>query len=549
MNSLRELLKQAVEKNHTNPALGFVNEDFVTYDQLWEKVQDLCAYLESKGIKKGDKVALLSANQPNWGVAYFAIVSMGAVAVPILPDFSESEVSNVMNHAEVKAMFVSEGLYRKMQGIECSSLQFLILVDSFSIIPKGTPEDELSKLKSLLAGTSQCNYEYTIASDDLASIIYTSGTTGKSKGVMLTHGNLVFSAVNSGKIHPMDASDRLLSVLPLSHTYENTIGLILPIMSGAAIYYMRKPPVPSVLLPALKIVRPTIMLTVPLIIEKVYKGKVLPNINGKFITRVLYRLGTMRKALNKVAGKKLMETFGGELKFFGIGGAKLDPQVEQFLVEAKFPYAVGYGLTETSPLLAGFDSFCGKYQSTGPTMQGVTLKINDPDPVTGEGEIWAKGDNVMKGYYKEPGITAEVLTADGWFKTGDLGCFDNSGYLFIKGRLKNMIVGASGENIYPEEIEAIINRFKHVLESVVVQKKGKLVAMVHFNREELETKFKQFKEQANQYADKYIEELTVELQQFVNSQVNKFSRVQLVVAHVEPFEKTATKKIKRFLYY
>lgn len=291
------------------------------------------------------------------------------------------------------------------------------------------------------------------------------------------------------------------------------------------------------------------MLTVPLIIEKVYKGKVLPNINSKVITKTLYKFRPTRKLLNRVAGKKVYETFGGKLEFFGIGGAKLDPEVEQFLNDSKFPYAVGYGLTETSPLLAGFDSFKGKHQSTGPAMNDVTLKINNPDPITGQGEIWAKGDNVMQGYYKEPEITAEVLTADGWFKTGDLGSFDDSGYLFIKGRLKNMIVGASGENIYPEEIEAVINRFKHVLESVVVQQKGRLVALVHFNREELENMYKEFKEQANHYIDQRLEELSRELQVFVNSQVNKFSRVQVVVAHPEPFEKTATKKIKRFLYY
>jgi len=290
------------------------------------------------------------------------------------------------------------------------------------------------------------------------------------------------------------------------------------------------------------------MLTVPLIIEKIFKGKVLPNINSKTLTRKLYRWAPTRRLLNRVAGKKLMETFGGQLKFFGIGGAKLDPTVEQFLIEAKFPYAVGYGLTETAPLLAGFDSFKGKYQSTGPAMEGVTLKIHHPDPATGEGEIWAKGENVMKGYYKEPELTQEVLTDDGWFKTGDLGAFDADGYLFIKGRLKNMIVGASGENIYPEEIEAIINRFKHVVESVVVQKKGKLVAMVHFNMEELQSRFEHMKEQAGSFIEKHIEELKKELKDFVNAKVNKFSRLQGVINQPEPFEKTATKKIKRFLY-
>jgi long-chain acyl-CoA synthetase len=385
--------------------------------------------------------------------------------------------------------------------------------------------------------------------DDLASIIYTSGTTGKSKGVMLSHKNLAFTVEKASKIHPMDTSDRLLSVLPLSHTYENSIAFILPFSAGASVNYLRKPPIPAVLLPALKKVKPTIMLSVPLIIEKVYKGNVLKQLNSKFITRSLYKFAPTRKLLNYVAGKKLKETFGGHLKFFGIGGAKLDSSVEKFLIEAKFPYAIGYGLTETAPLLAGFDSYKGKYKSTGPVMEGVTLKINDPDPSTGQGEIWAKGDNVMQGYYKEPELTSEVLTDDGWFKTGDLGCFDESGYLFIKGRLKNMIVGASGENIYPEEIEAIINRFRHVVESVVVQKKGRLVAMVYFNMEEIESRYNDLKEQAGQYVDKHLADLSTELQQFVNSRVNKFSRVQVVIAHVTPFEKTATKKIKRFLYY
>jgi long-chain acyl-CoA synthetase len=549
MNTLGGVLQNSAVKFGKYPALSYVNEPHLTYSDLWVKVQEIAAFLESNGIEQGDKVGILSSNQPHWGASFFALAIMGVVAVPILPDFSEVEVSNVMNHAEVKALFVSEGLYRKVTGIECPSLKLLILIDQFAVIPAGIPEDELVNLPSALVPQSKPVKNYTVSPDEVASIIYTSGTTGKSKGVMLTHNNLVFSARNSGKIHVMNETDRMLSVLPLSHTYENTIGLILPLMFGTAVYYMRKPPVPSVLLPALDVIRPSIMLTVPLIIEKVYKGKVLPNINGKAITRSLYKYAPTRKLLNKVAGKKLMKTFGGQLKFFGIGGAKLDPQVERFLIEARFPYAVGYGLTETAPLLAGFDSFQGKFQSTGPVMQGVTLKINDPDPITGQGEIWAKGENVMKGYYKEPEITAEVLTEEGWFKTGDLGCFDESGYLFIKGRLKNMIIGASGENIYPEDIEAIINRFKHVLESVVVQKKGKLVALVHFNMEELEGRYKDLKDQANNYIDQRVEELSKELQVFVNSQVSKFARVQVVVAYPEPFEKTATKKIKRFLYY
>lgn len=542
--TLKGILEASVAKNGNYPAVAFVGEKPYTYNEFYQKVKAACAQLEALNVQPEDKVAILSSNQPNWGVAFFAVTSLGAVAVPILPDFHENEIENVLNHSETKVLYVSESLVRRINGINIPTVQQIIQVEDFAIL-----ENRVNSEIPTFDETAEPAFNFNPMPDSLASIIYTSGTTGKSKGVILTHKNLVFTAINSGKIHFMDTHDRLLSLLPLSHTYENTLGLILPIMSGSAIYYLRKPPVPSVLMPALKLIRPTIILSVPLIIEKVFKGKVLPELNSKAITRTLYKFAPTRKLLNRVAGKKVYETFGGKLEFFGVGGAKLDPEVERFLIEGKFPYAVGYGLTETAPLLAGFDSYQGKHQSTGPTMQGITLKINDPDPKSGEGEIWAKGDNVMIGYYKEPELTQEVLTEDGWFKTGDLGKFDKSGYLFIKGRLKNMIVGSSGENIYPEEIEAIINRFKFVLESVVVQKKGKLVAMVHFNIEELESRYKDMKDQANQFIDKKIEELLIELQEHVNSQVNKFSKLQLVVAQPVPFEKTATKKIKRFLYY
>jgi long-chain acyl-CoA synthetase len=263
---------------------------------------------------------------------------------------------------------------------------------------------------------------------------------------------------------------------------------------------------------------------------------------------MIYRVPFFRKKLNLLAGKKLKATFGGELKFFGIGGAKLDKKVEKFLSEAGFPYAIGYGLTETSPLLAGANPKEIKLYSTGPAMTGVQLKINDPDPKTGEGEIWAKGPNVMKGYYKEPELTKEVFSEDGWFKTGDLGVFDKNNVLFIKGRIKNMIVGNNGENIYPEEIESVINNFHHVVESIVVEQKGKLVALVHVNREELEQRYQHFKEEFRNMVERKIEEWQNELYNYINARVNKFSRVQRVVVMGSPFEKTATHKIKRFLY-
>jgi long-chain acyl-CoA synthetase len=319
-------------------------------------------------------------------------------------------------------------------------------------------------------------------------------------------------------------------------------------LCGSSVYYLRKPPTPSVLLPALAKIKPTMMLTVPLIIEKIFFNKVMPAFSEKLILRLLYKIPLFRIKLNAAAGKKLLKTFGGELKFYGIGGAKLNKEVEKFLIEAKFPYAIGYGLTETAPLLAGSNPQKAIFESTGPAIEGVELIINSPDKITGEGEIWAKGPNVMKGYYKEPEMTKEVLTPDGWFKTGDLGTIDRNNNLYIKGRLKNMIVGASGENIYPEEIESIINNFRFVVDSLVVQQKGKLVALVQINMEELEKKYQILKQDMTRQVEDKVDEVLNELQHYVNSQVNKFSQIQKVVRQPVPFQKTATLKIKRFLY-
>jgi long-chain acyl-CoA synthetase len=365
---------------------------------------------------------------------------------------------------------------------------------------------------------------------------------------MLTHKNISFNAMKGKIIQPIDENDRFLSVLPLSHSYENTLGLILPMISGACVYYLRKAPTPAVLIPAMAEVKPTMMLTVPLIMEKVYYNKILPTFNEKRILRMLYKISFVRKKLNAIAGRKLYKNFGGELKFYGIGGAKLNPVVEKFLIEAKFPYAIGYGLTETAPLLAGANPSRSVFDSTGPAIEGIELKINNPDPKTGEGEIWARGPNVMKGYYREPEMTAEVLTPDGWFRTGDLGTMDRNGNLFIKGRLKNMILGASGENIYPEEIESVINNFMFVAESLVIQQKGKLVAYVHLNMEELEKKYQNLKLDMARQIEDMSNDILAELQEYVNSRVNKFSQINKVVLQPVPFQKTATLKIKRFLY-
>ena len=522
-------------------AYAFVGERPMTYETLNMEIGALTAFLEKIGICPGDRVAILSLNMPNWGVAYFSITFMGAVAVPILPDFSNMEVANVLEHSGAKAIIISSTLLSRIEGLKSKELKTTILIEDFSLL---YPDDPNLKFNHYALPA----HNYEVKEDDLASIIYTSGTTGRSKGVMLTHKNISFNALMGREIQSIDENDRFLSVLPLSHTYENTLGLILPLLCGSCVYYLKKPPTPAVLLPALAEVRPTLMLTVPLIIEKIYFNRILPAFRDNLLLRLLYKIPVLRKRLNASAGKKLLNTFGGELKFYGIGGAKLNKVVERFLREAKFPYAVGYGLTETAPLLAGANAQESVFESTGPAIKGIQLIINNPDKNTGEGEIWAKGPNVMQGYYKEPEMTKEVITSDGWFKTGDLGAFDSNNNLYIKGRLKNMIVGASGENIYPEEIESIINNFRFVVESLVIQQKGKLVALVHINMEEMEKKYKTLKQDMTRQLDDKVNEMLAELREYVNSQVNKFSQIQKVVLQPLPFQKTATMKIKRFLY-
>ncbi len=535
------LFGETLRKFGDHNSYTFVGEKPRTYNESAREIRALMAFLEKLGVGPGDKVAVLSNNMPNWSSAFFSVTFMGAVVVPILPDFSVTEVSNVLVHSGARILFISSSQITKIEEFKSDELETIIVIEDYSILSSG-------KKAVTFDPSAEPVKQYDVKEDDLASIIYTSGTTGRSKGVMLTHKNICFNAMKGKVIQPVNENDRFLSVLPLSHTYENTLGLILPLLGGSCVYYLRKPPTPSVLIPAMEEVKPTVMLTVPLIMEKIYFNKILPTFTEKKLLNLLYKIPFIRKKLHSIAGKKLYKTFGGNLKFFGIGGAKLNKTVERFLLEAKFPYAIGYGLTETSPLLAGANPSKSVLDSTGPAIEDIEIKINDPDPKSGEGEIWARGATIMKGYYKEPELTSEVITPDGWFRTGDLGLFDSNGNLYIKGRLKNMILGSSGENIYPEEIESVINNFRFVVESLVIQQKGKLVAYVHLNMEELEKKYQILKDDVTRQYEQKKDELLLELQEYVNSRVSKFAQINKVVLQPVPFQKTATLKIKRYLY-
>lgn len=549
--TLENLLVESTEKYGHYDVLSYVDEDSLSYKDFYDRVVSLRLYLENKGIKKGDRVILLSENQPHWAVCYFAVTTLGAVVVPILTDFHPEEIANIISHSEPSAFCVSAKLLEKIRTFLDDFAKPALCVDFLSEIPRPVPAAELkteSKTwEQIPLQEHKVELSGVLSEDDTASIIYTSGTTGKSKGVMLSHKNLVYDAEASADIPRLKPGDRLLSILPLAHTYECTVGLITPLLLGSHVVYLKKPPAPVVLLPALKQVRPHTVLSVPLLIEKIYRSVVLPKINKTWLSRSAYKLPLLRKLINRLIGRGLVRIFGGNIQFFGIGGAALAEDVEFFLREARFPYAIGYGLTETAPLIAGCGPAYTRYRSTGPILTGVTVKIDQPDAATGEGEILVKGPIVMQGYFKEPEKTAEVLTPDGWFHTGDLGVVDEDGYLFIRGRLKNMILGPSGENIYPEEIEALINEYDFVNESLVVEEEGRLIAMVNLDYDSLREQVKDIAESAVDIS-KQANEYLAQLKQKVNKRLNAFSRVSEFFEENEPFEKTPTKKIKRYLY-
>lgn len=552
------LWKNSLAKFSNRPALSFVNGTPFTYQQINDKIIQVSSILQSLGIKKGDRVSIFSTSMPNWGASYFGIVNIGAIAVPLLPDFSTIEVQSILNHAQVSVMFVAEKLWNKIKDLPESVLPIVIKLDDFTFL-RGEPENFEIKDSS--------NFEQVeISEDDTASIIYTSGTTGRSKGVELSHKNLVWTALQCQTVHRVNQRDRCLSFLPLSHVYEFTIGFVLIVLNGAAIYYLERPPTVSSLLPAFKKIRPTIVLSVPMIMEKIYKNKIYPTLNKSEFSKKLYKIPFFQKILHKVAGSQLKKTFGGRICFFGIGGAKVDTQVEYFLKDAKFNYAIGYGLTETSPLLAGSSPKETIPGTVGPILRGVELAIINPDEETGIGEVVARGPNVMKGYYKDPELTKSVFTTDedsvgeGWFKTGDLGLLHNGMWLELKGRLKNMILSSSGENIYPEDIEFVLNQHPLVNESLVVEEDGNLVALVQLDGEKLKkdgTLLEKLLAAGSAVGDAVHdftedilykqESLISEIKFFVNEKVNKMSKIT-TIKFIENFEKTASQKIKRYMY-
>ncbi len=552
ITTLNLLLEESARSFGDRPAVGFAFQPPMRYGDFQQKTLDVASLLKERGIKKGDRVAILADNSPQWGMAYFGIVRLGAIAVPILPDFPEADVKHILGEVGAKILFTTQRQLEKLYELPENKLKTIITLDDaadqhnlMATLPfsqfLATARDLPEKKKALATDLTDPN--------DLASIIYTSGTSGHAKAVMLSHKNFISNVRATLSIFPDEPVHgwTFLSVLPMSHAYEFTTSFLVPLATGSRIVYAGKTPTPTVLERICRQEQPTIMCLVPMVIEKIYKKKVLPIINANVFMRAAMKLPLVRRKILQQIGRKLRMFFGGKLKFIAIGGAALNIEVERFLAEAGFPYIVGYGLTEASPLVSAGP--CGDPSialgSAGKPVRGVEVQISKTTPETGLGEILVRGPNVMQGYCGNPEATKEVLDPDGWLATGDLGFLDQQGNLVIKGRSKSVIVLSHGENIYPETIEEKINSFQHVVESLVREHNNRLEALVYLDYELIDAET-QNKEQARQL--EHIAEILAEIKIKVNQQLPQYAQIAQISEHREPLTKTATHKIKRYLY-
>ncbi|HDP94991.1 MAG TPA: long-chain fatty acid--CoA ligase [Candidatus Aminicenantes bacterium] len=551
--TLNDLLEELAGRYFDRPALGWADKDPITYGEFMDRVGRVAELLRESGIGHGDRVAILGENSPNWGIAYFSTVRVGAVAVPILPDFPESDIRHILMDSESKLLFATSRQLEKIDDLGCCQVQYVITLDDFQTeLPNIQVQtfshtleralDFIKKFPSTIGLKSR-----QVSADDLASIIYTSGTSGHSKAVMLTHGNFTANVKSCRGLAPVTHDYIFLSMLPLSHTYEFTVGFLYPFSHGAQIRYLDRPPTPRVLEEICSRLRPHAICSVPLILEKIFKKKVLPLIEQKRLVRAALHVPLVRRKIYRKINDSLMTFFGGRLEVMAVGGAPFNFEAERLFRAIGFPYLVGYGLTETAPLLAGGPMGDDSIQvgSIGKVIPGVQIRIHEPEGDPGIGEICAKGENVMKGYYKNPRQTEEVFDRDGWLHTGDLGYFDRYDNLIITGRCKNMILMSNGENIFPEAIEDVLNSMMLVSEALVLERNGRLEAWIYLDYDlvDSETRGRSEDERA-----KYIDHALAQIKAEANERLSTYSKLSAIIERKEPFIKTATSKIKRYLY-
>ena len=537
-------LQDATRKYWNKPALNTIGGETFTYSQMATDIARFHIVFEKAGFKKGDKIALCANNGAKWGFAYLAVNTFETIIVPILADFTPESVMGLVNHSDSIALFTNAARWAKMDPDKMPALRVVFDVDSWKILfcRDAAIQEIVDHLDELFAqkypkgfGPEDVVFP-TDNWDDVSTINYTSGSTGDPKGVMLTYRN--FSANVDFDQRYMPAGDKMVSMLPMAHMYGLVIEFIYPLCNGTSIYWMAKAPTPATLLKAFADVKPYLLVTVPLVMEKIYKSKLKPTMD-KPLVKFLSKIPGLNGVIYKKVKDGLHEAFGGKVTEYIMGGAALNPEVERLFKKIKFPYTVGYGMTEGCPLMAYAPWRTYIPGSCGRAVDITEIRIDSEDPHHVVGEIQAKGDNITLGYYKNPEATANAFTEDGWLRTGDLGVMDMEGNIFIRGRSKNMILGPSGQNIYPEELEAVVNNQPFVMESVVVDRGGKLVALVFLDEQAIAKSLLDAEAKA---------EIPENIKLGANRQLPGYSQIAKVELVDTPFEKTPKMSIRRFLY-
>ena len=544
--SFNDMLARSIVQNWNRPALRNYGQEPLYYKDLARKIAELHIFFESCGVQKGDKVAICSKNQTNWAVVFLSVLSYGAVAVPILHEFKPANIRHLVAHSGAKVLFVGDVIWEKMTEVEIGvnvivNLTNFEVVQSVSPGPARTLADmpELFALKYSKTFKPENVSYHKDSPEELALINYTSGTSGFSKGVMLPYRSLVSNILFAKAVEPqMNCNSKVVSMLPSAHMYGMLFEFLFEISIGAEVVFLTRLPSPKVILGALADVKPDIIIAVPMIIEKIYKQMLLPFISRGRV-KMLLNLPVIDQMVEKNIQQRLIQAFGGNFKEVIIGGAAFNREAEAFLTRIKFPFTIGYGMTECGPIITYAPAGRTRLYSCGKAAPRMEIRIDSADGQNVPGEILVRGDNVFLGYYRNDEATAESLDEKGWLHTGDMGVVDKDGFLYIKGRCKSMILGPSGQNIYPEEIESILNNMPFVIESLVIEDQDKLVALIYPDFQQVE--------EAGITRDQLVEKLN-EAMSLANLQLPQYCKLSSVELFPEEFEKTPKKSIKRYLY-
>ncbi len=544
---LVDQLGNSIRKNWGMPAMSNYNGESITYGEAAKRIARLHLIFDTCQIKKGEKIALVGKNSVNWGISYLAAVTYGGVIVPVLPDFKPNDIHHIVNHSDARMLFVADNIFENLAREQMKEVGYIFSLSDFSLlcecksnkIKRNLETLDKSLKRKYPDGISSTSFHLPeVGNENMAVLSYTSGTTGFTKGVMLTHNNLVANVIYANKNMPLEPGDKIVSFLPLAHAYGCAFEFLWPFNLGCHVTFLTKTPSPQIILKAFAEIKPRLVLAVPLILEKIYKKQILPVINKSSI-KMLLKVPLLDKVIETKVKKKLMDAFGGDFHEVVIGGAPLSKEVEEFLYKIRFPFSIGYGMTECAPLISYANWDKTRVGSAGKVVDNMEIKIDSEDPENIAGEIMVKGENVMNGYYKNPEATKATIEPDGWMHTGDLGLLDKDGFVFIKGRNKSMILGASGQNIYPEEIEARFNNLDFVQESLIVEKEGRLVALIYPDYEMADKKG---------LTDKDLKEIFEKHRKNLNDILPAYMSVASTRIFAEEFEKTPKKSIKRFLY-